>query len=224
MSSATDDSLRDMTKVTFSITTSLDGYLAGPNPTLDDPLGIGGEQLHEWALRLASWREQHGMSGGETGIDSEVVEESTENVGAYLMGRQMFGGGPGSWGDEPWEGWWGDTPPFGVPVFVLTHHAREPLEKQGGTTFHFVTDGIESALEQARAAAGDKDVVIAGGAEVAQQYLNAGAVEEFQITVAPMLLGGGTRLLDNLDPDIKIERTRVIESPVVTHLKYRVVK
>ncbi|MEA2398710.1 MAG: hypothetical protein QOK25_2266 [Thermoleophilaceae bacterium] len=214
-----------MPRLTFDISMSLDGFIAGPNPRLDEPLGDGGNQLHEWVFRLASWRESHGQTGGETGEDDAVVEESTSNVGAHLMGRRMFGGGEGPWGDEPWEGWWGDDPPFHVPVFVLTNHQREPLVKRGGTTFHFVTHGIEAALEQARAAAGDRDVAIAGGADVVQQYLRAGLVDDFQVHVAPVLLGGGTRLFGDLGTELpELERTRVIDSPTVTHLRYRVVK
>lgn len=214
-----------MTKVTFDISVSLDGLIAGPNPRLEAPLGDGGMQLHEWAFRLATWRQRHGLEGGELGVDADLVEESLATQGAVVMGRQMFGGGAGPWGDEPWEGWWGDDPPYHAPVFVLTHHAREPLVKEGGTTFFFVTAGIEAALEQAKAAAGGKDVSIAGGASVVQQYLNAGLVDEFQIHVAPVVLGDGVRLLDRLDPErVKLECTRVIDSPTVTHLRYRVVK
>jgi dihydrofolate reductase len=153
-----------------------------------------------------------------------VVEGSLANVGAHLMGRNMFGGGPGPWGEDPWDGWWGDEPPFHAPVFVLTHHAREPLEKKG-TTFTFVTDGIESALEQAREAAGEQDVAVAGGASVAQQYLRAGLLDELELHVVPILLGGGTRLFDNLGgEDVRLESTRVVEAPGVTHLAYRVVR
>jgi dihydrofolate reductase len=214
-----------MATLTFDITMSLDGFVAGPNPGPDQPLGAGGERLHEWVYGLASWRERHGEEGGATNRDSEVVEEHLARTGAVVMGRGMFGGGEGPWGDDPWEGWWGDDPPFHVPVFVLTHHAREPLPKQGGTTFTFVTDGIESALEQARAAAGDRDVLVAGGADVAQQYLAAGLLDELQIHLVPLLLGGGVRLFDNLGDDRpELECTRVIESPAVTHLRYRVVK
>ena len=162
-----------MSKVRFSITMSIDGYIAGPNPSVENPLGKGGEQLHEWALALEAWRRPHGLEGGETNESTPVMEATQENVGAYLMGRNMFGGGPGAWGDDPWNGWWGDDPPFHAPVFVATHHAREPLELQGGTTFTFVTDGVEAALEQARAAAGDRDVLIAGGASVVGQCLDA---------------------------------------------------
>ena len=213
-----------MGKLRLDITMSLDGFVAGPNPTLEEPLGAGGERLHEWIVGLAAWRETHGKSGGVVNADSEVVEESIDATGAVIMGRNMFGGGEGPWGEDPWQGWWGDDPPFHVPVFVLTHHAREPLALQGGTTFTFVTEGIEPALEQAKVAAGDKDVLLAGGANVAQQYLAAGLLDEMQIHLAPILLGGGVRLLDNLDPGkVGFELTRVIESPAVTHLRYRVV-
>jgi dihydrofolate reductase len=216
-----------MARLTFEISMSLDGFVAGPYPSLDDPLGEGGEQLHEWIFGLKSWRESHGESGGETNVDSELVEESLRTTGAEVMGRRMFSGGAGPWEDDPKaDGWWGDDPPFGHPVFVLTHHAREPVEKQGGTTFNFVTDGIEAALEQARAAAGDKDVKVAGGAEVGRQYLNAGLLDEVQLHLVPVLLGGGVRLFDDLDASrVKLETTRVIESPAgVTHLFYRPVK
>jgi dihydrofolate reductase len=213
-----------MGKVKFSVTMSLDGFLAGPNPRFEEPLGDGGEGLHEWMLQTAAFKEGHGGGGegGATGRDDEIVRESTENTGAYVMGRQMFGGGEGDWGDGSWKGWWGDDPPYHVPVFVLTHHPREPVPMEGGTTYHFVTDGIESALEQARAAAGDGDVQIAGGADVIQQYLKAGVVDEFQVSVAPKFLGGGVRLFDGLGNDeIKLEVVRAVESPLATHLKYR---
>jgi dihydrofolate reductase len=213
-----------MGKVKFSVAMSLDGFLAGPNPRLDEPLGDGGMRVHEWMLQTAGFKEAHGGGeGGETGRDDEIAREDFENTGAYVMGRQMFGGGDGDWGDGSWKGWWGDDPPYHVPVFVLTHHPREAVPMEGGTTFHFVTDGIESALEQARAAAGDKDVKIAGGANVIQQYLKAGVVDEFQVHVAPVFLGAGAKLFDGLGNDeIKLEVVRVVESPLVTHLKYRV--
>jgi len=215
-----------MTRLTFDISMSLDGFVAGPNQTLEQPLGEGGEQLHEWIIGLESWRERHGKSGGTTNADSEVIEESLSNTGATVMGRRMFSGGEGPWGDDPRaEGWWGDEPPFRMPVFVLTHHAREPLTMQGGTTFTFVTDGIEAALEQAREAAGEKDVAVAGGASVAQQYLKAGLLDELQIHVVPVLLGDGVRLFDDLGTTpVGLEAARVIESPTVTHLRYRVVR
>jgi dihydrofolate reductase len=214
-----------MPRLTLDISMSLDGFVAGPDASLEQPLGAGGDRLHEWVVPLAAFRERHGLTGGETNRDSEVVDEAIESTGAYLMGRRMFGGREGPWGDEPWEGWWGEDPPFHVPVFVLTHHAREPLAKQGGTTFTFVTDGIEAALEQAQGAAGDKDVAVAGGADVAQQYLRARLLDELQVHVAPLLLGDGVRLFGDLGDDpIELECTRVIESPAVTHLRYRVVK
>ncbi len=187
-----------MAELRLDISISLDGYVAGPDPSEENPLGIGGEQLHEWALPLEAWRRPHGLEGGEVNRSSEVMEETQANLGATVMGRNMFGG-EGSWDAKPWEGWWGDEPPFHMPVFVLTHHDREPLVKDGGTTFTFVTDGIESAFAQAEEAAGGKDIGLAGGADVAQQFLRAGLVDEMQLHVVPVLLGGGTRLLDNLE-------------------------
>jgi dihydrofolate reductase len=214
-----------MGKVYVDISMSLDGFVAGPNQTLEEPLGEGGEQLHEWVVSLKSWRERHGLSGGETGPDSELVDESVRNTGATVMGRRMFSGGTGAWEDDPRaDGWWGDDPPFHHPVFILTHHPREPVTKQGGTTFTFVTHGIENALEQARAAAGDKDVAIAGGANAIQQFLSTGLVDELQIHIAPLLLGDGVRLFAQAPANLELETTRVIDSPRVTHLKYRVVK
>lgn len=213
-----------MGKLTLDISMSLDGFIAGPDPTLEKPLGEGGEDLHEWGIRTKAWREPHGHEGGEVNRDSEVMEETFAAWGAVIMGRRMFSGGSGPWEDDPRaDGWWGEKPPFGSPVFILTHHEREPVEKEGGTTFNFVTDGIESAFEQARAAAGDKDVSLGGGADVVQQYLRAGLLDEMQVHVVPLFLGGGVRLFDGLDPG-KLERVRVIDSPAVTHLKYRVVR
>jgi dihydrofolate reductase len=211
-----------VSRLRFEIAISADGYVAGPNQSEQHPLGEGGEQLHEWVIKLAAWRESHGRSGGEVNPSSEIVEEAMANVGAVVMGRNMFGGGPGPWGDEPWDGWWGEEPPFHVPVFVLTHHAREPLEMQGGTTFHFVTDGIESALAQAREAAGGKDVRLGGGAEAAQQYLAAGLIDELQLNVVPILLGAGELLFENVGADLALEQTRVLHTPEVTHIRYRV--
>jgi dihydrofolate reductase len=210
-----------MPHLKLDITMSLDGFVAGPDPSLDDPLGKGGERLHEWAFALKSWREQHGLEGGETNVDSEIVAETTASVGAHIMGRRMFSGGSGPWEDDPnANGWWGDTPPFGKPVFVLTRHAREPLELQG-TTFTFVTNGIKAALDLAREAAGDRDVQISGGADVAQQYLGAGLLDEMQIHVAPILLGSGTPLFEDAR-GIEVEQTGVVASERVTHLRYRV--
>jgi dihydrofolate reductase len=217
-----------MAKLTLDISMSLDGFIAGPNQTLDEPLGEGGEQLHEWVFGLKSFREPHGLEGGETNVDSELVEESLGNTGATVMGRRMFSGGEGAWEDDPnADAWWGDDPPFHHPVFILTHHAREPVTKQGGTTFIFVTDGIEAALEQAQAAAGDKNVAVGGGANVVQQYLRAGLLDELQIHLVPVLLGDGVRLFDNglANAPGELECTRVVESPSgVTHLRYRVAK
>lgn len=208
-------------RLRLDISVSLDGFVAGPNPTLEQPLGEGGERLHDWVTRLASWREEHGMEGGERGPDDEVVAESIEATGAHLMGRRMFSSGSGPWEDDPKaDGWWGDDPPFKGPVFVLTHHAREPVQKENGTTYTFVTDGIEAALEAARKAAGEKDVLLAGGADIAQQYLRAGLLDELQLHVAPVLLGGGVRLFDDVGPG-QLELTRLIESPHVAHMKYR---
>jgi dihydrofolate reductase len=211
-----------MSSLKCQISISLDGFVAGPNQSLDDPLGEGGTRLHEWVVGTDSWREQHGLEGGERNADAEVVDEVVEGVGAYIMGRKMFGGGDGPW-DETWTGWWGEDPPFHTPVFVLTHQAREPLSMQGGTTFTFVTGGIESALEQARAAAGDKDVVIAGGASAVQQYLAAGLLDELYLHIVPVLLGAGERLLENVG-DPTLEPIKVVASPAVTHVKYRVVR
>jgi dihydrofolate reductase len=210
-----------MAKLRCQISISVDGFVAGPNPSEEEPLGEGGEQLHEWALKLAAWREPHGHGGGEVNASSEVFEQMTSGVGATIMGRNMFGGGPGPWGEDPWRGWWGEEPPFHTPVFVLTHHQREPLEMQGGTTFTFVTAGIEAALEQAVAAAGGGDVALAGGASAIQQYLAAGLVDELTLNVPPVLLGGGTRLFDDRAGAVELEPLGVIEGPDATHLRYR---
>ena len=217
-----------MAKVTLDITMSLDGFIAGPNQTVEQPLGEGGGRIHEWLYGLASFQERHGEPGsdGERNADDEVLRESMDAAGAVLMGRRMFSGGDGAWEDDPMaDGWWGDDPPFGVPVFILTHHAREPVTKQGGTTFTFVTEGLDAAMTQARAAAGDRNVSVAGGADVVQQCLRAGILDELQIHVAPLLLGDGVRLFDNLGAEApSLEVARVIESPAVTHIRYRVVK
>ena len=213
-----------MSQLTFDISMSLDGFVAGPNPRTEAPLGDGGERLHEWAYDLESFHERHNMPGGTRNQDADLLAEAMDTIGAEIMGRGMFGGGPGPW-DESWTGWWGDDPPFRMPVFVLTHHPHEPLQMQGGTTFTFVTDGIESALEQARTAAGGKDVGIGGGADVIQQYLRAGLVDKFQVHIAPILLGSGTRLFDAVGSDQpSLEITRVVNSPAVTHVRYRVAR
>ena len=213
-----------MTKVRSDISISLDGYVAGPNQTQDEPLGMGGEHLHDWLVALRAWREASGMEGGEENGNTAILEEATANVGAEIMGRGKFGpAARGPWGDDPWNGWWGDEPPFHKPVFVLTHHEREPLTLSD-TTFTFVTEGIDSALNQARAAAGDKDVFIGGGAKAINQYLAAGPIDELELHVSPILLGGGERLFEGVGPDVKLDLLRVVDGPGVTHLKYRIVK
>jgi dihydrofolate reductase len=202
---------------------SLDGYVAGPNQTQEEPLGEGGEALHDWVVSLRVWREASGMEGGEENVSNQVVREEYANVGAEIMGRGKFGpAARGPWGDDPWNGWWGDDPPFRKPVFVLTTHPREPLTLSD-TTFTFVTDGIHAALDQARQAAVDKDVYIGGGADVINQYLAAGLLDELELHLVPILLGGGSRLFQGIGPDVRLEQVRVIEGPGVTHLKYRVV-
>jgi dihydrofolate reductase len=209
-----------MSSVRCQISVSLDGFAAGPDQSREHPLGVGGERLHEWVYGLDSWREQHGLEGGARTADAEVIDEIIAGVGAYVMGRRMFGGGAGPW-DETWTGWWGDEPPFRTPVFVLSHHARSPLALRGGTTFAFVTEGIEAALGQARAAAGDGDVMVAGGAGTVQQFLGAGLLDELYLHIVPVVLGAGTRLLENVG-DPSLEPVRAVTSPAVTHVKYRV--
>jgi dihydrofolate reductase len=212
-----------MSKLRCDISISVDGFVAGPNQSEENPLGEGGERLHDWVVPLAAWRQAHGMDGGEVNGSTRVFEESLENIGASVMGRNMFGPiGGGDWGDEQWTGWWGDEPPFHHAVFVVTHHPRDRVVMEGGTTFHFVTDGIESALEQAQEAAGGKDVKLLGGGQVGQQYLAAGLVDELELHVVPVLLGDGARLFDGLqDAEVRLEQVRAVEAPGVAHLKYR---
>ncbi len=212
-----------MSRLRSHISISLDGFVAGPNQSEENPLGEGGERLHDWVVPLAAWRQSHGKQGGEVNESARIVEESRENIGAGLMGRNMFGPiGGGAWGDEAWTGWWGDNPPYHYPVFVVTHHPRDPVEMEGGTTYHFVTDGIESALEQARVAADGKDVMLAGGADVINQYLAAGLLDELELHIVPMLLGGGARLFEGLgDAEPGLAQVRAVEAPGVTHVKYR---
>jgi dihydrofolate reductase len=213
-----------MSKVRVHISVSLDGYVAGPNESMDQPLGEGGEALHDWLIALKAWRELAGWEGGEENASTPVAAEAFANVGAEIMGRGKFGPPVrGAWGDPPWQGWWGDNPPFHKPVFVLTHHPREPLVL-ADTTFTFVTDGIESAMQQAREAAGDEDVLIGGGAETIDQYLAAGQVDELELHVTPIVLGGGRRLFAGVERAMRLEPLRVVEAPGVTHLKYRVVR
>jgi dihydrofolate reductase len=211
-----------VSKLRFKISMSLDGFVAGPDQSVENPLGVGGMRLHHWVFPLRVWRAEQGLEGGEVNASTPVVEESLANIGATVMGRNMFGGHPGPWdAKKPWKGWWGDNPPYHHPVFVLTHHARKPLELDGGTTFTFVTDGIQAALEQARRAAGGKDVSLAGGASAAQQYLAAGLVDEMEIHLVPTLLGGGERLFDGVGDDLhNMELVRTVATPKVTHLKF----
>jgi dihydrofolate reductase len=201
---------------------SLDGFVAGLSQSVENPLGIGGMRLHEWVFPLAAWRSMVGLEGGEANESTPVVEESIANIGVTVMGRNMFGGHPGPWDPaKPWNGWWGDDPPYHHPVFVLTHHPREPLALEGGTTFTFVTGGIEEALDRARRAAGGKDISLAGGAKAAQQYLAAGLVDEMEIHLAPTLLGSGERLFDGVGDDLHgLELVRTVATPQVTHLKF----
>lgn len=189
-----------MTRVRVeNFTVSLDGYGAGPGQSASDPLGVGGEALHDWIVSTRAWRSAHRKEGGETGSDDEFAARGDRNVGAWIMGRNMFGPVRGPWPDASWKGWWGDDPPFHVPVFVLTHHARPPLEMKGGTTYHFVTGGIDEALDRARESAGGKDVRIGGGADAIRQYLREGLIDEMHVAIAPVLLGGGERLFDGVD-------------------------
>ncbi len=210
-----------MSKLRFVISISLDGFVAGPNQSPDNPLGVGAMRLHDWVFVLNVWRAQHGRTGGETNASSAVLERRIANIGATIMGRNMFGGHPGPWkADHMWNGWWGGEPPFHHPVFVLTHHARPPLALKG-TTFTFVTDGIESALEQARHGAHGKDVALAGGASAAQQYLDAGLVDEMELSIAPILLGGGERLFDNVGDDLHgLSLVEIVPAPGVAHLRF----
>jgi dihydrofolate reductase len=204
------------------LSVSTDGYLAGPDQTLEEPLGRGGGQLHEWAFRLRAWREPHGMEGGEEGPEAPWVDEVAARTGAYVMGRKMFSGGSGPWADDPnASGWWGNEPPFHAPVFVVTHHEREPLVLDGGTTFFFVTDGVEAALRMATEAAGERDVQIAGGADVVQQVIALGGLDELTIHTAPVELGGGTKLFVDRAP--RLEEVDQLETPQARHVRYRVV-
>jgi len=210
-----------MPRLRFRISISLDGFVAGPEQSVNDPLGIGGMRLHEWVFPLAAWRRPHGLDGGVENASSAVVDGWTRNIGATIMGRNMFGGHPGPWSaSSPWQGWWGKEPPFHHPVFVVTHHPRAPLTL-GETTFHFVTDGIESALEQARRAAGDRDIALGGGADIARQYLRAGLVDEMWLSLVPTLLGGGARLFEGITDEMHgLTLAEVVPAPGVTHLQF----
>ena len=211
-----------MSKLRLKISMSLDGFVAGPNQSVENPLGIGGMRIHEWAFALEAWRAQHGLEGGEVNESAQVMKESVENLGATIMGRNMFGGHPGPWDpNKPWNGWWGEDPPYHHPVFVLTHHPRETLVLEGGNSFTFVTDGIESALEQAQRAARGKDVSLAGGAKADQQYLKADLVDEMALSIAATLLGSGERLFEGLGDNLHgLELVRTVAAPDVIHLKF----
>ncbi|WP_245718692.1 dihydrofolate reductase family protein [Micromonospora rhizosphaerae] len=222
MSSPAEESPPDMGTVSSQMSMSLDGFVAAPGQSRQDPLGRGGLRLHDWLFATESWRAQHGQVGGERNADADVVDEMTRDIGAYVMGRRMFGGGDGPW-DESWTGWWGDDPPFHVPVFVLTHHPRESLSMRGGTQFHFVTEGIEGALERARAVAGDREVSVSGGASAVRQYLAAGLLDTLWLHLVPIVLGGGTRLFDGVG-EVRLEPVKVVAAPTVTHVKYRVLR
>jgi dihydrofolate reductase len=201
---------------------SLDGYAAGPAQTVENPLGVGGGQLHEWVFETPTGRRMLGESGGDAHADERFMARGDEGIGATIMGRNMFGPVRGEWPDHEWTGWWGDNPPYHHPVFVLTHHPRPPITMMGGTTFHFVDDGIEAALERAVDAAGGADVRLGGGAATVQQYLRAGLIDEMHLAIVPVLLGSGERLFDHLDPD-SVRGLRVAEfvaSPAVAHVRF----
>jgi dihydrofolate reductase len=205
-----------MTKLRVNnLSMSLDGYVAGPDQSVDEPLGVGGEELHEWIFETAGGAQYVGRSGGDEGVDNDFFVRGFDNLGAWIMGRNMFGPVRGEWGDSDWRGWWGDNPPYHCPVFVLTHHAHDPIEMEGDTTFYFVTDGIESAWQQAVDAAGGKDVRLGGGASTVQQYLRAGLIDEMHVAVAPVLLGAGERLFDGLD--LGAYDVQFVSSPRVGH-------
>jgi dihydrofolate reductase len=212
-----------MSKLRLSITMSLDGYVAGPHQSQENPLGVGGMDLHEWFFPLEAFQEMHGGEGGEVNASTAVVNERRADVGATIMGRNMFGPVRGGWPDESWRGWWGENPPYHHPVFVLTHHSRDRLEMDGGTSFQFVTDGIESALAQAKDAARGLDIWLAGGASVVNQYLAAQLVDEIDLSVAPLILGAGARLFEGVDRGtLKLKQIRAVDAPGVTHVKYEV--
>jgi dihydrofolate reductase len=209
----------------YAVSMSADGFVAGQDQSEKHPLGVGGQLLHEWMRELAVWRRQAGLEGGVTNASTAVLEREDENLGAIIMGRNMFGGGPGPWREPAWNGWWGVNPPFHLPVFVLTHHARPPLECEGGTRFEFVTDGTAAALGRARDAAAGRDVAVSGGAGVAGQYLAAGLLDELLIHLVPVFLGEGVRLFDGPAlTAIKLEQEGVVAAPGVTHLTYRVIR
>jgi dihydrofolate reductase len=198
---------------------SLDGYGAGPRQSRDDPLGVGGEALHEWFVPTRTFQRMIGKADGTTGVDDDFAERGLQNIGAWILGRNMFGPIRGPWPDDAWIGWWGDEPPYHVPVFVLTHHARAPVTMKGGTVFHFVTGGIRAALDEARAAAGGRDVRLGGGVATIRQYLSAGLVDEMHLALSPILLGSGEHLLAGIDlPALGYRCARHVASEKATHV------
>jgi len=212
-----------MSKVrVHSFSISIDGYGAGPNQDLENPIGVGGLKVFDWFFPTRTWQRMHGGEGGETGVDDDVAAQAFENIGAYILGRNMFGPVRGPWPDESWKGWWGDEPPYHTPVFVLTHHPRAPLTMAGGTTFHFVTDGIHSALKQAKDAAGGKDVRVGGGVGTIRQYLESALIDELHLAIVPFLLGSGEHLLGGLNlPAFGYECGERIEGVRATHVTLR---
>ncbi len=213
-----------MTELRYAASMSLDGVVAGPQQGPDHPLGVGGERLHDWMRELAVWRRAAGLDGGIENASTAVFEAEDEGVGAIIMGRGMFGGPSGPWTEPLWSGWWGPNPPFHLPVVVLTHHPRDPLTCEGGTTFTFVTEGLTAALAAARERAGDLDVAIAGGGSVAKQFLAAGLVDRLDIHLVPLIMGAGVRLFDGPIHGQRLQRLSVIDAPGVTHLRYRLTK
>ncbi len=204
-----------------NIAVSVDGYAAGPDQSLENPIGVGGSRLHEWLFPTRSFREMQGRVGGEEGPDNDFVAAGNLGVGATIMGRNMFGPIRGPWADEQWRGWWGEEPPYHHPVYVLTNHPRDPITMLGGTVFHFVTDGIHAALKQALDAADGQDVKIAGGVSTIQQYLRAGLVDELEVAIAPVLLGSGERLFDHLNGDLSgFECTEFVGTPSALHARF----
>jgi dihydrofolate reductase len=205
-----------------SFAISVDGFGAGPNQDLQNPLGVRGLEMMQWFFHTRCWNKMQGQDGGETGIDNDMAEQGFNNVGAWILGRNMFGPVRGPWPDESWKGWWGEEPPYHTPVFVLTHHPRPPLAMAGGTVFHFITEGIHSALEQARAAAGDRDVRIGGGVATIRQYLGAGLIDELHLVISPVLLGSGEHLLHNINTHaLGYECAKQIAGERATHIFLR---
>ena len=201
---------------------SLDGFGAGPNQSLESPLGVGGESLHRWFVSTRTFKQMFGQDGGTTGVDDEFAARGIRNLGAWILGRNMFGPVRGPWTDDTWKGWWGDNPPYHVPVFVLTHHARPPLTMAGGTTFHFVTDGIHAALRRAREAANGRDVRVGGGAATIRQYLKEGLIDELHLAISPVLLGSGESLLGGINAlQLGYQCTEHVTTPDATHVVLR---